>query len=139
VTLPSPLVGFGNPLLDGPDARFGLQAEMARARQQCPKLPGPLFPGQIAGGMKLMQQRSGLADVATIRSQVPLPETADELCAVARDLGVPDSGIWLGARATEREVKRLSDSGELAAYRIVHFSPPTAPWLVNSRRAPSRV
>jgi hypothetical protein len=28
----------------------------------------------------------------------------------------------LGARASEREVKRLSDSGELAAYRIVHFA-----------------
>jgi CHAT domain-containing protein len=72
--------------------------------------------------MKLIQQRGGLADVATILSQVPLPETADELCAVGRDLGVPDSDIWLGARATEREVKRLSDSGELAVYRIVHFA-----------------
>ena len=60
--------------------------------------------------------------MASIRTQVPLPETADELCAVARDLGVPDSDIWLGARATERDVKRLSDSGELAAYRIVHFA-----------------
>ena len=53
---------------------------------------------------------------------MPLPETADELCAGARDLGVPDSDIWLGGRATESEVKRLSDSGELAAYRIVHFA-----------------
>ena len=58
----------------------------------------------------------------SIRTQEPLPETADELCAVAHDLGVPDSEIWLGARATEREVKRLSDSGELAGYRIVHFA-----------------
>jgi CHAT domain-containing protein len=115
-------VGFGNPLLDGPDARFGVRAEMARAKQQCPKSPWQRFPGQVAGGMKLMQQRGGLADVASIRTQVPLPETADELCAVARDLGVPDSDIWLGGRANEREVKRLSESGELAAYRIVHFA-----------------
>ncbi len=28
----------------------------------------------------------------------------------------------LGARATEREVKRLSESGALAQYRIVHFA-----------------
>ena len=68
------------------------------------------------------QQRGGLADVASVRSQVPLPETADELCAVARDLGVSNSDIWLGARATERDVKRLSESGELAAYRLVHFA-----------------
>jgi CHAT domain-containing protein len=51
-----------------------------------------------------------------------LPETADELCAVAHSLGVPDSDIWLGARATEHEIKRLSDSGDLADYRIVHFA-----------------
>ena len=41
---------------------------------------------------------------------------------MARDLGVPDSDIWLGARANEREIKRLSERGELAAYRIVHFA-----------------
>jgi CHAT domain-containing protein len=53
---------------------------------------------------------------------MPLPETADELCDVARSLGVPENDIWLGARASEREVKRLSDGGELAKYRIVHFA-----------------
>src|SRR5205823_3333020 len=86
----------------------------------CPKSPGQRFPGQVAGGMKLMQQRGGLVNVAEIRTQAPLPETADELCAVARTLGAPDSDVLLGARATEREVKRLSDTGKLSAYRIVH-------------------
>ena len=52
-----PLVGFGNPLLDGPDAGFGVRAEMARAKQQCPKSPWQRLPRQVAGGMKLMQQR----------------------------------------------------------------------------------
>ena len=114
-------VGFGNPLLDGPNSNK-VRAEMARARQKCPTSPWQRFPGQIAGGTKVPQQRSGLADVASIREQVALPETADELCAVARDLGVSNSDIWLGARATERDVKRLSESGELAAYRLVHFA-----------------
>ena len=41
---------------------------------------------------------------------------------MARDLGVSDSDIWLGARATEREIKRLSESGQLTSYRIVHFA-----------------
>ena len=68
------------------------------------------------------RQRGGLVELADIRAQIPLPETADELCAVARALGVPESEIRLGARANEREIKRLSDSGELAAYRIVHFA-----------------
>src|SRR5262249_43805289 len=56
------------------------------------------------------------------RSQVPLPETADELCAVARDLGASDQDVWLGNRATEAEIKRLSEAGELAKYRIIHFA-----------------
>jgi CHAT domain-containing protein len=76
----------------------------------------------IGRGMNLPQQRGGLADLAEIRTQTPLPESADELCAVARSLGAPESDIWLGARANEAEVKKLSDSGELAAYRILHFA-----------------
>jgi CHAT domain-containing protein len=64
----------------------------------------------------------GLVDVARIRELAPLPETADELCAVAHDLGANLSELRLGARATEREVKALSGSGELAQYRIVHFA-----------------
>jgi hypothetical protein len=110
-----PFVGFGNPLLDGPDHRYGVRAEMARAKQQCSKAPWQLVAGPVAGGMKPLQQRGGLADVADIRSQVPLPETADELCTVARDLGVSGSDIWLGTRANEREIKWLSESGQLAA------------------------
>jgi CHAT domain-containing protein len=58
----------------------------------------------------------------SIRALPPLPETSDELCAVARHLGVPDSEIRLGSRATEQEIKSLSDSGELSTYRIVHFA-----------------
>ena len=72
--------------------------------------------------MKSLQQRGGLANVASVRTQVPLPETADELCIVARELGVSDSDVWLGARANESEIKRLSDSGRLATYRLVHFA-----------------
>jgi CHAT domain-containing protein len=117
-----PFVGFGNPLLDGPDFTYGVRAELARARQRCAKSPLQRFPGLVASGTRLLQQRGGLADVAVVRTLVPLPETADELCTVARDLGVPDSDIWLGARANEREVKRLSDTGQLASYRIVHFA-----------------
>jgi CHAT domain-containing protein len=67
--------------------------------------------------------RSGLASLSHIKVQVPLPETADELCAVAKDVKADVArDIRLGSRATEREVKRLSASGELAKYRIVHFA-----------------
>jgi CHAT domain-containing protein len=44
-------------------------------------------------------------------------------CApVARDVHADTGDIFLGARATEREVKRLSRSGELGRYRIIHFA-----------------
>ena len=64
----------------------------------------------------------GLADVNFLRMQAPLPETRDELCAVARDLKADPAEMRLGARATERGVKRMSESGALAQYRIVHFA-----------------
>ena len=68
------------------------------------------------------ETRGGFADAALLRSQVPLPETANELCAVARDLHADPGEIYLGARATESQVKRLSETGQLTQYRIVHFA-----------------
>src|SRR5262249_20350444 len=73
-------------------------------------------------GVLAQRLRSGLADEGQLRSQVPLPETADELCAVAGDLHVGGDEIRLGLRATETEVKRLSEASELAQYRIIHFA-----------------
>ena len=55
-------------------------------------------------------------------SWTPLPETADELCEVARRLGVPESEILLGASATETALKDLSEQGRLADYAILHFA-----------------
>lgn len=121
-----PMVGFGNPLLEG-DATdpFGRQrAQLAREKQRCPETTWQR-PASLAGlrrGVAPVQTRSGLADVDFLRIQTPLPETADELCAVARDMHADTSKIYLGARATEREVKRLSGNGLLAQYRIVHFA-----------------
>ena len=61
-----------------------------------------------------------------LRHQPPLPETADELCAVAKTLGVPearlDNAVYLGQRATVAQVKALSASGDLARARVVHFA-----------------
>ena len=41
---------------------------------------------------------------------------------MARDVHANASDIYLGSRATEHEVKRLSEIGQLAQYRIVHFA-----------------
>ncbi len=124
-----PMIGFGSPLLDGDqgDPKYGAYfkklAALARENQSCPKTPlqrlAALFG--LRRGVAPMAVR-GLADVALLRAQLPLPETRDELCAVARDLNADPGEMRLGARATEREVKRLSASGALAQYRIVHFA-----------------
>jgi CHAT domain-containing protein/tetratricopeptide (TPR) repeat protein len=118
------LIGFGNPLLDGPDARYQALATTARSKASCPELAKErvaALTGQGRGVLPL-SLRSGLADAGEIRSQMPLPETADELCAVARDLGASDKDVWLGNRATETEIKRLSEAGELAKYHTIHFA-----------------
>ena len=49
---------------------------------------------------------------------IPLPESADELKAVAASVGAGTSGLYLGENATEAMVKRLP----LSNYRIVYFA-----------------
>src|SRR5262249_23133989 len=101
-----PFLGVGNPLLEGPqdDPDWGDQyrrlALAARNQQDCLKAPtarpgshasrSPAPIGQVFDGSH--------ADIEQIRRLIPLPETADELCEVARALAVPDSGILLGER-----------------------------------------
>ena len=66
--------------------------------------------------------RGGLGDVDALRHQVPLPETADELCAVARFVGASSDTVFLGELATERRIKALSLGGALASARVLHFA-----------------
>ncbi len=125
-----PMIGFGNPLLDGlqadkeDGATYKERAELARSKTSC-TAPANLRTSLWRGfrrGPEAVPQSGGLASLDYLRVQPPLPETADELCAVARDLKADVREIRIGARATETEVKRLSASGDLARYRIVHFA-----------------
>lgn len=118
-----PFLGVGNPLLDGPNSQYAQLKLAALARQNCGKL------GQVqisndrrSSGIKPVVQRGGLANVADLRLASPLPETADELCDVARSIGATEADVLLGARASEREIKRLSEAGTLRSYRLVHFA-----------------
>lgn len=116
-------IGFGNPLLDG---RIG-KDKSAWAKQTCTKPSGEQrtrTAGRAADVAALL--RDGQVNVESLRHQPPLPETADELCAVAKALGVPearlDDAVYLGKRATVSQLKALSKSGELARARMVHFA-----------------
>lgn len=119
-----PLIGFGNPLLDGPDGRYAKDAELARKKQSCAPTVLQRVAEFVRGKKAVMpmELRGGFADVSRISRLQALPETADELCAVAHELGANAGDVRLGAHATEHEVKALSKSGKLAQYRIVHFA-----------------
>src|SRR5215813_2081898 len=87
------------------------RAELARTKrcaqvQQVALAHGPKSVRSFASMFRGTQ-----ADIEQIRYQAPLPESADELCEVARRLGVPESGILLGADATETLLKDLSVKG----------------------------
>jgi CHAT domain-containing protein/tetratricopeptide (TPR) repeat protein len=120
-----PYIGFGNPLLDGDPAHFkgdAVAAQLAR-EARCPGAGVQTASLLERGKRGRVRSSGGIANVADIRSWAPLPETVDELCDVAQHLGVdPSTHLYLGARATETQIKALSDSGVLARYRIVHFA-----------------
>ena len=126
---PNGYIAFGNPLLEGkPDSsNDARRAREARQKQRCAEVEQVRAIGGVIAERGLRTSLGGLfrgdvADIEAIRQVSPLPETADEICAVARDLSVPSSEIYLGARATERQLKVLSAEGKLAKARIVHFA-----------------
>jgi CHAT domain-containing protein len=124
------MLGFANPLLDGDQkhpkdgAWYKQQAQRARAETACATTPKQRTAALRVIGRSAtpVPQTAGLADLAHLRMQTPLPETADEVCEVARSIGADVSDIRIGARATETEIKRLSAAGDLARYRILHFA-----------------
>jgi CHAT domain-containing protein/tetratricopeptide (TPR) repeat protein len=120
-----PYIAFDNPLLEGGAPE---QVRLTRAKQACPReveSPRPAVADAARDALSLGTLFRGGVNVAALRAQTPLPETADELCAVANTLGALGSEadtVWLGARATEGNLKALSRSGQLARYRVLHFA-----------------
>jgi CHAT domain-containing protein len=87
---PLPFAGFGAPLL-GKDAK--------------PVAVAALY-------------RGALADVDAVRALPPLPETGPELEAMARSLEATPDSLFLGARATETNLK----AAPLDRYRVIAFA-----------------
>ena len=119
-----PYFGIGNPLLDGPDSRYARLAKEAREKQACTSIASPKL-ARLSSTRETVRQlanRNGLVDIAHVRVQTPLPETRVELCAVARHLNAGAENIHLGDRGSEAILKRLSERGALADYRVLHFA-----------------
>jgi CHAT domain-containing protein len=85
-----------------------------------PVLQGPPAGSQQRGlaGKPARYYRNGLADAREVRSLVPLPDTADELRAIAKVLGAPPDAVNLGQAASEAKLK----STPLDTYRVVQFA-----------------
>jgi CHAT domain-containing protein len=120
-----PFFAMANPVLTGPDGSYANLAGAAKAYRTCasPTKTAAIDATNTRGRSRAVAPlQNGQVSVDVLRAQSPLPETADEVCAVARDFGVDDRHIRLADRATETEVKRLNTNGELAMYRVLHFA-----------------
>lgn len=102
-----PMTGFGDPLFNPAlRPRDGQRTAKSASRSLA------------TGAYTDFWQGAGV-DRARLAAALPqLPDTADELNAVARDLGVAAADIHLGEDASETTVKRAA----LADYRIVYFA-----------------
>ncbi|MEH2628722.1 CHAT domain-containing protein/tetratricopeptide (TPR) repeat protein [Bradyrhizobium sp. AZCC 1719] len=119
-----PFLGFGNPLLDG-DGRSDLavaRARLARQIQNCGAIPAQTSQIAQRGLRTVAALSGGTADIEQLRRQMPLPETALELCSVANSFSPVKGEVYLGNSATETKIKTLNESGDLARYRILHFA-----------------
>jgi CHAT domain-containing protein len=122
---PKPFIGFGNPLLngDGQSAEAVERARQARLRQSCADSPQTRTNQIAQRGLRSVTALAGAtADIEQLRRQMPLPETALELCSVANSFAPVKGEVHLGSEATEATIKALSESDRLAQYRILHFA-----------------
>jgi CHAT domain-containing protein/Tfp pilus assembly protein PilF len=102
-----PMTGFGDPQFDpskeGGDRRTAIKTASRSV---------------VTGAYTEFWRGAGVDRARLAQSLPPLPDTADELNAVAKDLGVAASDIHLGSDASETTLKRTP----LAEYRIVYFA-----------------
>ncbi len=114
-------LGIGNPLLSGPKETD----KSAWNKQNCnfneaTKTIKVAKWDSIENITKFFSR--GQVNLTLLKRQHPLPETADELCAVAQVLGASEKSVVLGAKATEGNIKKFSNVGMLKQMKIIHFA-----------------
>ena len=100
------MVGFGDPVFGAEQAATERKARRKKVASNAPRTRSY---GDYWKGAEIDRSKLVLAQ---------LPDTADELRAIAKRLGVPDGDIYLGRDASETTLKRLP----LVDYRIVYFA-----------------
>jgi CHAT domain-containing protein len=126
-----PFTGFGDPVI-------GSTGPIACPEPLAP-VPVAMDPSKMPAGKVLVRSAAGVesdslfrsgataegvlvADVERVRALPRLPDTRCELEGLARQLGAPRTTVHVAEAATETAVKELSESGELARYRLVAFA-----------------
>ena len=89
----APFLGIGNPVLNG-------------------------VSGQERGVVLARLFRGAVADVEQVRVLPPLPETADELRAIAKEMGATEDDLLLGERASEPVLRQTP----IERYKAVAFA-----------------
>ena len=103
-----PMTGFGDPVFNPAPQGGGDQRAAATSASR----------SVTTAAYTDFWQGAGVDRAKLAQALPPLPDTADELNEVAKDLGVGASDIHLGADASEATVKRAP----LADYGIIYFA-----------------
>jgi CHAT domain-containing protein/Tfp pilus assembly protein PilF len=103
-----PMTGFGDPVFNPAQDGIGDRRAATKSASR----------GVVTAAYTDFWQGAGVDRGRLAQALPQLPDTADELNAVGRDLGVAASDIHLGADASETTVKRAP----LADYGIVYFA-----------------
>jgi CHAT domain-containing protein len=101
-----PMTGFGDPLFDPSQSGGDKRTAISAAR------------GAVTGAYTDFWRGAGVDRIRLAQALPQLPDTADELNAVAKNLGVAAADIHLGGDASETTVKRAP----LSDYSIVYFA-----------------
>jgi CHAT domain-containing protein len=112
-----PMTGFGDPLFN-PSVDGSGDKRAAKSDTTKPDTTKSAARGVTTVAYTDFWQGAGVDRAVLAQALPPLPDTADELNAVAKDLGVAASDIHLGADASETTVKRAP----LADYGIIYFA-----------------
>lgn len=116
-----PYLGLGNPVLAG-----NSHCPPVDVPDRCPEASAPATAASVLAAHRPTVAslslptlfRSGKTDVAKVREQCPLPDTALELVCVSRSLGASPDSLVLGTAMTEPAVRKLP----LDRYRVIHFA-----------------
>ncbi len=101
-----PMIGFADPLFNPDTPATATRSANGTTRKVTTRSFAEFWKG------------AGVDRAAIAQALAQLPDTADEVQAVAKKLGAPSSDIALGRNATEAAVKKAA----LSNYRVVYFA-----------------